>query len=122
VALAEGFEEDDSGGYGNVEGFDGAGGGQRNDEVTMFARQIVEAFAFAAEDDAHRGCVVGVGVTFIGAFTVACFEFSTKKKNRPRSFRDASGFVYGNRLGKVGARVNHELLVGAIFGKRRMSW
>ena len=78
MALAQGFEEDDAGSDGDVERFDGAGGGQRDDEVAAFARQVVEAFAFAAEDDADRGRVVGFGVAFIGAFIesdepVACF-------------------------------------------------
>jgi hypothetical protein len=122
VALAEDFEEDDASGDGDVERFYRTGSGQRNDKVAAFARQVVEALAFAAEDYTHWGCIVGLGVAFVGAFTVACFEFSTKMKNRPRRFPDASGFVYGNRLGKVGAQVNHDLLVGAIFGKRRMSW
>jgi hypothetical protein len=37
VALAEGFEEDYASGYAYVEGFYGAGGGERHEEVAAFA-------------------------------------------------------------------------------------
>ena len=37
MALAEGFEEDYAGGYADVEGFYGAGGGQRHEEVAALA-------------------------------------------------------------------------------------
>lgn len=37
MALAEGFEEDNTGGDGDVERFYGAGGGQRDDEIAAFA-------------------------------------------------------------------------------------
>jgi hypothetical protein len=37
VALAKGFEEDYAGGDGNVQGFDGAGGGQGDDEIAALA-------------------------------------------------------------------------------------
>jgi len=37
VALAEGFEEDYAGGYAYVEGFYGAGGGQRHQEIAALA-------------------------------------------------------------------------------------
>jgi hypothetical protein len=46
-SLAEGFEEDDAGGDGNVEGFDGAGSRQRDDEVAALAGQFVQALTFA---------------------------------------------------------------------------
>jgi len=51
VALAKGFEEDYAGGYAYVEGFYGAGGRQRHQEVAALAGQFVEAVAFAAHDD-----------------------------------------------------------------------
>ena len=38
VALAEGFEEDYARGYAYIEGFYGAGGGQRDEEVAALAR------------------------------------------------------------------------------------
>ena len=37
VALAEGFEEDYAGGYADVQGFYGAGGGERDQEVAALA-------------------------------------------------------------------------------------
>jgi hypothetical protein len=37
ISLAEGFEEDDAGGYRDIQRFHGAGGGQRNHKVTAFA-------------------------------------------------------------------------------------
>jgi len=52
LPLAEGFEEDDAGGDGDVQGFDRAGGGKGNEEVAAFARQFVEALALAAENNA----------------------------------------------------------------------
>src|SRR5258708_38725164 len=54
VALAEGFEKDYAGGYTDVEGFYGAGGGQRHQEIAALAGEFVQAVAFAAHDDACR--------------------------------------------------------------------
>src|ERR1700746_2705215 len=68
VALAEGLEEDHAGGHGNVERFDGPDGGKRHDEVAAFARQFVEALAFAAKHDSYRRSVVHLGIGLVRAF------------------------------------------------------
>src|SRR5260370_660076 len=75
---AEGFEKAHTCRDGDVERFHGTGGGQRDDKVAAFARQVVETFAFAAKHDAYRRRVVSFGVTFVGAFIeadepIACF-------------------------------------------------
>src|SRR5882762_2071980 len=65
VPLANGFEEHDSGGHGNVEGFYRAGGRQRNDEIAPLARQLVQPLAFATYHDPHWRSVVHVGVILV---------------------------------------------------------
>jgi hypothetical protein len=49
--LADYFEEDYAGGYGNVKRADGAAGGNRNQEIAAFAGKLVQAFAFTAENN-----------------------------------------------------------------------
>jgi hypothetical protein len=41
MALAEGFEEDDAGGDGDVERFDGTGGGEVDDKVAASAVELM---------------------------------------------------------------------------------
>ena len=53
VALADHFEEDYTGGDGNVEGTDWAAGWDRDEKIAALARQLVQAFAFAAQHDTH---------------------------------------------------------------------
>ena len=71
VALPEGFEENDAGGDGDVEGFDRAGGGQRDDEIAALASEFVEAIAFATHDDSSGRGVVDLGVAFAGVLVEA---------------------------------------------------
>ena len=51
AALAEGFVEDDGSGGGDVEGADAAGHGDAQQVVAGAADEVVEAGAFAAEDE-----------------------------------------------------------------------
>jgi len=51
TALASGFVEDDGSGSGHVEGADAAGHGDAEEMIAGAANEIVEAGAFAAEDD-----------------------------------------------------------------------
>ena len=69
--LAERFEEDHAGGYGDVEGFDGAGGGKGDDEIAALAGKFVEAVAFATHDNAGGRRVIDLGVGLVGIFVEA---------------------------------------------------
>src|SRR5260370_26470399 len=65
VPLAKCFEEHNAGGHGNIEGFYRAGGWQRNNEIAPLARQLMQAWAFAAEHDPHRRGVIHFGVILV---------------------------------------------------------
>src|SRR5580658_2308763 len=65
ISLAENFEKDHASSDRNIERFHRAGGGQRNHKVAALARQVVQAFAFAAKHDAYRRRVVHFGVTLV---------------------------------------------------------
>src|SRR5437773_2277079 len=65
VPLANSFEEHDPGRDRNVERFNGARGWKRNNEIAPLARQLMQALAFAAEDDSHWRRVVQFAVIFV---------------------------------------------------------
>jgi hypothetical protein len=58
TALAEGLEEYDGSGGGDVEGADAAGHGNAQEMVAGAADEIVEAGAFAAKDEDAVACEV----------------------------------------------------------------
>ncbi len=70
-AVAKSFEQDDAGGDGNVEGANGAGGGNGNEEVAALADEIVQPRTFASHDDADAAFVIHFGVAFFRAFVEA---------------------------------------------------
>lgn len=70
AALACGLIQDDGAGGGDVEGGDAAGHGDAEEMVAGAAREVVEAFAFAAEDDDG----VGGPVVFVVSHGAALVE------------------------------------------------
>ena len=63
--MAKGFEEHDAGCDRDVEGANGASGGNGNEKIAALANQIVEACAFAAHDDGDATFVIHFRVTLL---------------------------------------------------------
>lgn len=121
MALADGFEEADAGGDGDVEAFDFAGHGDLGEEVAVFAGEAAHAGAFGAHDDADGAfeidLVDGLGGFISGAdepdaeffeFVHGAGEvgdaddgdvFGTAAGNAEDGFGDGSGFVLGEDNG-----------------------
>jgi hypothetical protein len=71
AALASGFVHNDGSGDGDVEGGDGAEHRNADEEVAVAAGEFVEAFAFAAEDEADVGGEVAGVIILSAAFVEA---------------------------------------------------
>src|ERR1700674_1231318 len=83
--LSERFEKNDASGDGNVEGFYGASGRERDDEIAPLARQFMQALALAAEDDPHRRGVVHFSVILV-ALLIEAHKASSQLPLTPPSF------------------------------------
>jgi len=117
LALADGFEEADAGGDGDVEALDFAGHGDLGEEVAVFAGEAAHAGAFGAHDDADGAfeidLVDGLGGFISGAdkpdaeffeFVHGAGEvgdaddgdvFGAAAGDAEDGFGDGSGFVFG---------------------------
>jgi len=112
MALAKGFEENDAGGDGDIQGFNGAGSGQRDDEIATLTGEFVEAFAFAAHDDADGRGVIDFGVALVAVFVEADqpvagflqFFHGTSEIGdfRDREVREGPGGSARDRVGEAG--------------------
>jgi hypothetical protein len=89
LALADGFEEADAGGDGDVEAVDFAGHGDLGEEVAVFAGEAAHAGAFGAHDDADGAFEIDL-VDGLGGFVRGADE------------PDAEFFEFVHGAGEVG--------------------